>query len=380
MKNKETIFTLVFITLYIGVNYYVGSRFLKGIDSFYNINSVIFWIIFWIISFSYIVGRFLKGIMSINIINFLSRIGYYWIGIIFFCLAVLPIVDIGWFIVNKAWRKNIQLDSRLMTEGTSLVILIVFIILLILGSINARKSTVYKIEMDRVGTKLNKNLNVVMVSDIHLGTIVGSKRLEKMVNEINLLNPDIVIIAGDIVDTEIEPFINENMAKTFEKIKSNYGTFATLGNHDLILGKGDVITEELRKYGVNILRDEAILVNDNFYVIGRDDSVVSRLGIQRKDLKDIVQDLDKDKFKIVIDHTPNSIKESEEIGVNVHFSGHTHRGQVIPGNLITKRIFEVDYGHLIKNDLHVIVSCGYGTWGPPIRLGSKSEIVNVIIK
>ena len=380
MKGKEIVFSLVFISLYIVVNYYIGSRFIKSIDSFYNINPIMFWIGFWIIAFSYIIGRFLKGFININIVNFLSMVGYYWIGIVFFSLAVLPIIDIGRIIVNKTLGKNIDFNARLMTAGISLVILAVFIILFILGSMNARKSIVYKIEIDRAETNLEDNLNIVMVSDIHLGTIVGSKRLEKMVNEINQLKPDIVIIAGDIVDTEIEPFINANMAKGFEKINSTYGTFASLGNHDLILGKGDIITEELRKYGVNILRDESVLVNDSFYIIGRDDSVVNRLGAKRKDLEAITKNLEKEKFKIVIDHTPNSIAESELEGVNLHFSGHTHRGQVIPGNLITKRIFELDYGHLIKKDLHVIVSCGYGTWGPPIRLGSKSEIVNVIIE
>ncbi len=380
MKGKEILFSVVFIGLYISLNYYVGTRFLKGINSFYNINEMIFWIGFWLIAFSYIIGRFLKGTISINIINFLTKVGYYWIGIIFFSLAVLPIIEIGSILLNRTLGKNINLSSRLMTAGASIVILTVFIVLLILGSINARKSAVYKINMDRAETSLNENLNIIMVSDIHLGTIVGSKRLEKMVNEINILKPDIVIIAGDIVDTEIEPFINGNMAKGFENIKSTNGTFAALGNHDLILGKGDIIAEELTKYGVNVLRDESVLINDSFYVIGRDDSVVNRLGISRKDLKVITKNLDKDKFKIVIDHTPNSIAESELEGVNLHFSGHTHRGQVIPGNLITKRVYEIDYGHRIKNNLHVIVSCGYGTWGPPIRLGSKSEIVNVIIE
>jgi hypothetical protein len=216
-----------------------------------------------------------------------------------------------------------------------------------------------------------------MVSDIHLGIRIGNNRVRKMIQEINELKPDLVIIAGDIVDTEIEPFINNNMAEEFSKIKAKYGTFATLGNHDLIKGNGDIITEELRKNGVIVLRDEAFLVNDSFYVIGRDDSVINRLGSTRDTLKNIIKDIDKSKFQIVIDHTPNSINESREVGVHLHFSGHTHRGQIAPCNLVTKKMFEIDHGHLQKENLSVIVSSGYGTWGPPVRIGSKSEIVQV---
>ncbi len=380
MKIKEKIFLVIFIGIYIGLNYYIVIRIFENINYTINLNKLLFRSIFWILSLSYIIGRFLKDILSLKFINILSVIGYYWLGVMFFSLAVFPIIDIIRLTVNRIDYNNINYNSQIVTIGTSLVILIVFLVLFFIGSKNARESQVYTIDINKNETTLKKKINIVMVSDIHLGTIIGNKRLEKMVNEINNLNPDVVVIAGDIVDTEIEPFINYNMAKKFAGLKSTYGTFATLGNHDILLGKGDIIAKELSENNVTVLRDEAILINNDFYIIGRDDTIINKLGRKRKDLKDITKTLEKNKFKIVIDHTPSSISDSLNEKVNIHFSGHTHKGQITPANLITKRIFEIDHGYLVKEKLNVIVSSGYGTWGPPIRLGSKSEIVNVTIK
>ena len=380
MKVKQTIFSVIFICIYICLNYYIGIRISSSIESITKLNPLAFWSIFWLLSFSYLIGRFLKNILSLKVVNILSVIGYYWLGIMFFSLAVFPIVDIIILIVNRINYNNINYNPQILTAISSLFILIIFLLLFFVGSRNARQSSVYTIDINKSETTLKERINIVMVSDIHLGTIVGNRRLEKMVNEINRLNPDIIVIAGDIVDTEIEPFMNSNMAKNFSNLKSTYGTFATLGNHDILLGKGHIITEELRKNNVTVLRDEAILINNDFYIIGRDDIVINKFGTKRKDLKDITRNLDEDKFKIIIDHTPSSIGDSLNEKVNIHFSGHTHKGQIAPGNLITKRIFEIDHGYLVKEKLNVIVSSGYGTWGPPIRLGSKSEIVNVIVE
>lgn len=288
--------------------------------------------------------------------------------VLFFGLSTFPVNDF----IRSIF--NIHDSINIISIG------ILFILTIVMGSINARKTYVDEINISNNTGSLNENLNIVMVLDIHLGEVVGKKRLNKMVNEINALNPDLVIIAGDIVDTQIEPFINKNMAEEFSNIKSKYGTYATLGNHDLILGKGEIIAEELRKNNVNVLRNEAVLINDSFYIIGRDDHVINRLGIRRATLEEIISPLEKERYKMVIDHTPNSIEESKELGVNLHFSGHTHKGQIVPFNLVTKKVYEVDHGYKKKDDLNIIVSAGYGTWGPPIRIGSKSEIMNIVIQ
>ncbi|HWI54984.1 MAG TPA: metallophosphoesterase, partial [Desulfobacteria bacterium] len=122
-------------------------------------------------------------------------------------------------------------------------------------------------------------------------------------------------------------------------------------------------------------------VADSFYIVGRDDKSGSRFtGHKRKNLQDIISAVDRSLPVIVMDHQPTNLGETERAGVDLQVSGHTHRGQLFPNHLITRRIYEVDYGYLRKGNLNVIVSSGYGTWGPPIRVGSVAEIVDINVE
>ncbi|MDV4149649.1 metallophosphoesterase [Clostridium sp. AL.422] len=255
---------------------------------------------------------------------------------------------------------------------------LIFIVVLIIGTYNARNSYVKSYDINIEKAILEDSLNIVMVSDIHLGNIVKNDRLKSMVKEINNLNPDLVIIAGDIIDSDIEPFLNNNMAVEFSNLKSKYGTFATLGNHDIFTRKESEIVNILKENSVTILRDEVALVDNKFYIIGRDDITVNSISSNyRANLDKLTKDLDKSKPLIVIDHNPKYINESLNADIDLQLSGHTHKGQIIPGNIVTNKLFEVDYGYFKKDNLNVVVSSGYGTWGPPLRLGSRSEIIQI---
>ena len=130
-----------------------------------------------------------------------------------------------------------------------------------------------------------------------------------------------------------------------------------------------------------MLRDNSVLIDNSFYVIGREDSSLERAAkIKRKDLSSLVEDLDKSKPFLLMDHQPGNLSEPEKQGIDLQLSGHTHRGRIFPANIITNGIFEIDYGYLKKNNSQFIVSSGYGTWGPPIRIGSRCEIVEINLK
>lgn len=381
MKIKYGLAILVVSLMYLLLNYYVGKRIFQGMSTIINVVQPIYWFVFWVVALTYIISKTFEKNMSDRLNSLFDLVGSYWMVCLLYSLIIFPLIDLIFFLNNKVdLTGRLGVNTKLMSLTIILMVSGAFISILVRGSINAQRSYVDIVNINRDNKILQENLNIVMVSDIHLGIRIGNSRVRKMIEEINDLNPDLVIIAGDIVDTEIEPFIRNNMAEEFSKIRSKYGTFATLGNHDLIRGNGDIIAEELRKNGVNVLRDEAVLVNDSFYVIGRDDSVISRFGSGRDTLKSITKNIDKSKFQIVIDHKPDSIDESKEEGVHLHFSGHTHRGQIVPCNLLTSRKYEIDHGYLQKDNLGIIVSSGYGTWGPPVRIGSKSEIVNVLIQ
>jgi len=374
------LFIIIALSIYFVINYYIGKRTVQRINYVFNINAIVFWIVFWIIVLSYIAAKILDSYVPSRITNIFNVIGVYYMAIVFYLLIFFSLFDLIKLINKKTdfipnfitSYNNISMIISLCTAGIMLLIIA-------LGSFNAKNSYVknYDINVDKTAGSL-ASLNIVMVSDIHLGELIENKRLKKMVSEINSLNPDLVILAGDIVDTSIKPFLDKDMAKEFKNINSKYGVYAALGNHDIMMGKDEEITNALEEEGnVKVLRDEALLVNESFYIIGRDDLSINRKESVRKPLKEIMKDTQDNLPGIVIDHTPKAIEEAYETNVDLMLCGHTHRGQMIPNNLITSKIYEIDHGYLKKKHLNIVVSSGYGTWGPPIRIGSRSEIVNI---
>ena len=367
--------SILFLVVFGALTYFVGKTLLNTINNYIKLDKKVYWAIYSIISLSYIVASMFYDIIPEMIKNFLLIIGSFYLAFFMYALIIFPIT----ILINKYLNKH-KLYSRKVLSIEVITILIFYIVTGTLGYRNAMTSYVNTISLSREDVSLDKPLNIVMVSDIHLGNIINKKRLHTMVNEINSLNPDVVIIPGDIIDTHIEPFLKEDMATEFSNIKSKYGTFATLGNHDIHSDSINTLVSKLEENNVTILRDEAKLIDNSFYIIGRDDVAIESLGNKRKELNSITNELDSSKCKIVVDHNPKYINDSLEANANIQLSGHTHNGQIFPGNLITKSLFEIDHGYLKKDNLNVIVSSGYGLWGPPLRIGSQSEIINIKIE
>ncbi|MEG6523241.1 metallophosphoesterase [Desulfotomaculum sp. 1211_IL3151] len=220
--------------------------------------------------------------------------------------------------------------------------------------------------------KQANDLRIVLLSDIHIDKQKSQGFVAKMVEDINALNPDIVVLAGDIFDDrDINSLKREQ--ETLKGIHAKYGVYGVLGNHEYYTGNLDESLAIFKDANITILRDEVVEAA-GIYIVGRED--VSR---KRKNLQDILQHVNKEKPIILLDHQPVAFDEARENGVDLQLSGHTHRGQFFPNQLITKRVYAVDYGYLAMDTLQVIVSSGYGTWGPPVRIGTQSEIVDIKI-
>lgn len=220
----------------------------------------------------------------------------------------------------------------------------------------------------------SKPLRIVAMSDLHLGYAIGKKEFEEWVEIINKENPDIVLIAGDIIDNSVRPLNEENFEESFKKIKAPFGVYTCLGNHEYISGLKESL-EFLDKTGVRVLRDESILIDSSFYLVGRDD----RINSKRKALKDLVEGLDKTKPIFVLDHQPYNLEEAEINGVDLQLSGHTHQGQIWPISLVTRMLYEVDHGFLKKGNTNIYVSSGIGLWGGKFRIGTQSEYIVIDI-
>jgi predicted MPP superfamily phosphohydrolase len=190
-----------------------------------------------------------------------------------------------------------------------------------------------------------------------------------------------VIHAGDLIDDEVANFVQERMADELKRLRPRLGSYIVLGNHDYPAGYTPEYRALLASAGVQLLLDEYVKVDDSFYIIGRDDwSGQSRGGRPRKPLAAILQGTDPALPRILIDHQPNRLNEAAEAGVDLLVCGHTHRGQMFPNQYLTRKVFEIDWGHLQKGALHVIVSLGFGTWGPPVRIGNRPEVVSIRVR
>lgn len=374
--TQQLLFLGIAFSIYGLINFYIIRRALLVVPESYK---SLFIITSVIIILSFIAGRFLER-LSVNFIsNTLIWIGSFWIAFMFYFFLVLVVIDLLRLInliipfFPAFVTHNIEKTKRI----TALIVLILVTVTVVGGYINTKViiTKTYKMEIHKNAGEL-KSLNVAMASDIHLGTIIGKSFLNKLVTEINKLNPDIILLAGDIIDEDLAAVIKNNVGEELIRLKSKYGVYAITGNHEYIGG-----VEEAYRYliahGVNVLRDEKIKIDNAFYVVGREDRSIRQFaGKQRKELKDLLTSVDKSFPVILMDHQPFKLNEALENEIDLQISGHTHFGQLWPLNFIIEKIYELSWGYGVNGNTHYYVSCGVGGWGPPVRTGSRPEIIN----
>lgn len=369
--------------IYVGINYYIGLRGWHSLFShFMIVPHNLYWGIFWFVALAYLLARLGEKVLPAIVDNWLKLIGSYWLGLMFYFILVLLTIDV--VRLANHWLRFIPpaliADSRFGFISGIVVTVAVFGTVAY-GAWNAQHPVVqhYDVSIAKKAGNLNK-MHIVMVSDIHLGTIVGNSQLTKMVSMINSLHPDLIVFPGDVIDESVQPFVEKKMAAHFRQLRAKYGVFSILGNHEYIDGHDEEVSYYLGTAGVRVLRDETVKVADSVYLTGREDRLAERFaGKKRQDIAKLTSNLDHSLPLIVLDHQPSHLEEPEMAGIDLQLSGHTHRGQLFPNQWITSRIFEDDWGLLRKGEFNLIVSSGFGTWGPPIRVGNKPEIVDVTV-
>jgi len=264
----------------------------------------------------------------------------------------------------------------------SFIITVLLSVFLIIGGfINAIIPHIkeYNISIDKPAGEI-KSIKVAAISDIHLGSIIRKRSINKLSVILNKMKPDVVFLLGDIVDGEMGPVLRDDLLQYFKAPESTYGLFAITGNHEFIGGAKRTIPY-IESKGIRVLKDEIAILPGGIQIIGRLDRDSYRFySKERLPLDELTINIDHMKPVILLDHQPFRLDESEKNGIDLQLSGHTHNGQIWPLNYVTRKIYELSYGYLRKGKTQIIVSSGYGLWGPRIRSGSRSEIMLINIE
>lgn len=367
------IFFIIGIIVFLLANFYVFQRVWRVMPAS-TLGRSIFIAIAIILVFSMVVFFIFKDSFPIWLNSTLYTIGASWL----FMLVYLLLFNILQDIVCLTGIVPKQVVFKYTHENWASFGLIVGFIGMLMIAGNLKYNTKQRVPLD---ISVNKNigerntLKILAISDLHLGYTIGDSEFKKWVDLINSEKPDIVLIAGDIIDNDVRPLKEGRFAEYFREINAPLGVYTCPGNHEYISN-----IENSRGFisdsGITLLQDSIALVDSSFYIVGRDDYS----NKSRKSLAELTKNIDKSKPIIVLDHQPHNLSEAEQSNIDIQLSGHTHRGQFWPISIITDGMYEKSHGYLKKGNSNIYVSSGIGIWGGKFRIGTQSEYVVITMK
>lgn len=389
---------LFLLPFYLGVSSYMMFRFfywMKHCNHRFNWLrfKVPFAVVYLFMALSPVIAFLLpKSAVAIVI----RRISTYWIGIMLYSLLYVVLFDLLRLIAKHTKLKNTLLFSRGSVISIGSVVVACAVATCLYGIFNARNIKVneYSVTVNK-SCGSDKHLKAVLVADLHMGYAIGVDHITNMVEKINQQDADIVIIAGDIFDNSYDGMDDpEGIKAQLKSIKSKYGVYAVYGNHDIdekiLMGftfdwggkqlHNEKMTNFMKECNIKLINDESVLINDEFYLVGRRDT--DKPGTEdgtRAEISELTKDLDKTKPIFVLSHEPDELQKTADAGADIDFSGHTHDGQLFPGNLTIGLFWENPCGMIKKDDMYSIVTSGVGVYGTFMRVGTDAEICSVDI-
>lgn len=389
---------LFLLPFYLGVSSYMMFRFfywMKHCNHRFNWLrfKVPFAVVYLFMALSPVIAFLLpKSAVAIVI----RRISTYWIGIMLYSLLYVVLFDLLRLIAKHTKLKNTLLFFRGSVISIGSVVVACAVATCLYGIFNARNIKVneYSVTVNK-SCGSDKHLKAVLVADLHMGYAIGVDHITNMVEKINQQDADIVIIAGDIFDNSYDGMDDpEGIKAQLRSIKSKYGVYAVYGNHDIdekiLMGftfdwggkqlHSEKMTNFMKECNIKLINDESVLINDEFYLVGRRDT--DKPGTEdgtRAEISELTKDLDKTKPIFVLSHEPDELQKTADAGADIDFSGHTHDGQLFPGNLTIGLFWENPCGMIKKDNMYSIVTSGVGVYGTFMRVGTDAEICSVDI-
>ncbi len=361
---KMKSFFLILLGVYIIGNLYIFIRFLQTVGHLGCPTKITLSILFWIAALSLIISLAGRDILPDLLRKILYFGGSIWLVFTLYMVISLLALDL------------IKLTTGLIRYPFFTAFGITALLLLY-GYVNYRHPKVERIGLDlpySQESKINNfgksgEIKIAAISDVHLGDLTGKRALSKYADLINSLEPDIILIAGDLIDNSVKPLYKTNMAEELNKLNAPMGIYMVPGNHEYISGIGE--TEKfLAATKIRLLRDSVIALPCGIDIIGRDD----HSNRNRASKEELLGKCINRECAILLDHQPYNLAESDSLKIFLQFSGHTHHGQIWPISLITEKLYEQSHGYRKWNNSHIYVSSGLSLWGPPFRIGTRSDM------
>lgn len=332
----------------------------------------------------YFIGFFFSRHLPFDALHTFAWVGTTWMIFIIYMTALLLIYDLVRFVNTRKTFIPPLLDPKQykVRRVYYAVSLLLVVGVMMWGNYRFHHPVVTELNLtvDKYSPKVQE-LRVVVATDLHAGFLIDKDIVQMYMDKIMEQKPDLILLVGDIIDYDIRSLEMHNMHEQLRQLHAPYGVFGSTGNHEYI-NLGDDETPEYKiKWlndvaGITMLRDTTVMVDSAFYLVGREDDK----NWKRKQLPDIMQQVDKHYPVIVMNHEPHRLAEEVEAGADVAVYGHTHNGQFFPVNLALKFMYELPFGYKKTENTHIYVSSGLGLAGPQYRIGTISEIVVLNLK
>ena len=280
-------------------------------------------------------------------------------GFMFYAGLITAVMVVVYAQVFKQKPRPVTIRAFAIVVYTSIVGLAVF---------NAYSPVVHRLTVttDKV---LDKPMEIALVSDTHLGRWFGNRQIDKMVELIDAQSPDVVVIAGDVMNDSTDAYEKTNMHEHLSKLRAPLGVYATLGNHDYS-GNEVAIAKAVERAGIQVIDNKSVWLDDAVLLVGRSDVT----DPARPAAADLLTRVESNKPVVFLEHSPDALEEIQGLPVDLHLSGHTHGGQISPLTVLLKWFTPLVYGYKQMNDTQFLVTSGYGMGAVPFRLGTRSEI------
>jgi len=359
-------FSIVFV-VYAAINYYI----LTGITRLMPAWKPFAGFVLFGLALLFPLGRILEKVAPSPAVWWILAAGSVYLAVMFYAFLFTLAGDILRLAIKAIPGFQLSLSPQLRS-GIFLALSAIGAIVIIMGYYNAQRPHLRFIKID---LDISRPVSLLFMSDIHLGTLSNAAHLERIHHLVLLAGPDIIVYGGDTFDEDPGPVIHDQIGKKLLSLQAPLGVYAVTGNHEYI-GGAEKAVAYMQELGIRVLRDEAVRIDSLFWLIGREDKEIMRFsGVQRKRADRLPEINNGELPVILIDHQPNDYAVMEEKGVALMLSGHTHYGQLWPLNYITRLVFDNSFGLRSRNNTMYYVSCGVGTWGPPVRTSSRPEIV-----